>query len=176
MWVTEKISRFTTPEIKVVSQVVGVAVREVDVDLIEATLAEAGFVAPGQISRYEPNGFQAGSVEVDRLLVVFTPDEQGLGKTYGSGESLPYQSWGIAYAQTEEAEVSDVTIYLYVKDSIVQTEETDKLSKRYQGLLLTAIWDLTHPKQAGNKEFARFEGMSEYNKSKIQETWWGVVK
>jgi len=175
-WVTNKIAKLVSPELKVVSQVEGVAVRAVEVELIKATLAEADFLAPGQILRYNQNGMQTGQVRVAKLIVVLTPEMQGLGKTYSVGESEPYQSWGITYAQTEQAEVSDVTIYLYVKDGIVETEEVDKLAKRYQGLLLTAIWDLTHPKRAGDKEFARFEGMSEYNKDKIQETWWEIKK
>lgn len=176
VWLTDKIAKLMNSELKVVSQVEGVAVRGIDVELIKATLVEMGFVAPGQITRYQPSGLQAGSVGVRRLQVVFTPEEQILGKTYGVGESVPYQSWGVNYNKTNTEGVEDVTIYLYVQESIVQTEEAANLAKRYQGLLLTAVWDLTHPKRAGDKELARFEGMSEYNKSKIQETWWRVEK
>ena len=175
-WVVDKASQLITPEIKVVSQVAGIQVQGVDTNLIKKTLAESNFTLPGQITRFQPNGLQAGKVSVRKLMVVLTPEEQGLGKTFGVGESAPYQSWGIAYNDTREAGVADVTIYLYVRESIVETEEAEKLGKRYQGLLLTAIWDLTHPKQTGDKELARFEGMSEYNKGKIQESWWGIEK
>jgi hypothetical protein len=175
-WVTEQVNQWITPEIKVESQVAGVAVSGVETPLIKATLAEAGFSAPGQITRYQSSGRQAGSVEVDKLHIVLTPHEQAIGKTYGAGESAPYQSWGIEYAQTDGGEASDVTIYLYVRESIVQTEEADKLAKRYQGLLLSAIWDLTHPKRPQDKEFARFEGMSEYKRDKLGQVWWEVQK
>ncbi len=175
-WVADKTSELLIPDIRVVSQVAGVAVSGVETPLIKATLAEAGFSAPRQITRYLPSGRQAGSVEVDKLLILLTSHEQAIGKTYGVGESAPYQSWGIEYAQTDGGEASDVTIYLYIRESIVQTEEADKLAKRYQGLLLSAIWDLTHPKQPQDKEFARFEGMSEYKRDKLGQAWWEVQK
>lgn len=164
------------PRVRVHSQVADMAVREVDVEQIEMALQEAGVFEPANVINYKSNGAMAGMMSVRKVLIVLSPDEQMLGKTFGAGETSPYQSWGVSYTPTDEEGIADITLYLYVKPEIVASEEPSKLATRYQGILLRSIWDLTHPKQPQHKELARFEGMSEYVRGKIEEMWWEVKK
>lgn len=164
------------PRVRVQSEVATLSVKRVGTEQIETVLEEAGFFEPVGVINYQANGAMRGVVSVRNVLIIFTGEEQMLGKTYGTGETSPYQSWGVAYRATQHPGVSDVTIYLYVKPEIAGNEEPDKLARRYQGILLRAIWDLTHPKQADQRELARFDGMSEYIKDKVQESFWEIAR
>jgi hypothetical protein len=162
--------------ISVVSETDDVVVASTDVKLIRAALDQVEFYSTNQITQYAPSTAQIGRVSVRNLRVVLTTDEQALGKTYSTGEQTPFQSWGVLYTPTSGDNVYDVTILLHVTPAIVEREDAETLARRYQGILLRAVWDLSHPQKPEYAGLERFEGMKEYASLYRDEQWWTISK
>lgn len=165
-----------TPDIKVVSDSSLLAVGTVDRDKIRDELNTINLYDARGVTYYAPTTAQQGSVSVRKIKIVLTPTKQPLGLTYYQGEREPFQSWGVEYAPTASGAKHDLTIWLYVREDIVQRETGEPLAKWYQGVLLNALWDLTHPQKAEYTGMERFAGMSEYIQSGVGASWWSIDK
>lgn len=172
----DKATYFFIPTIRVESNVEGIKISKIDKHKIQEALDQQGFFAPLQVTQYSASTAQIGSVSARKLRVVLTGREQALGLTYSEGEREPFQSWGVTYTATAHENIYDVTIYLYVVPSIVESEDRERLAQRYRGLLLASAWDLTHPQKSEYGGMERFEGMGEYVREHIDEQWWIIKK
>jgi hypothetical protein len=168
--------RSLMPQVRVRSEVVGVSLEQVDKKQIARILEEAQFFLPGKVTRYQANGKQMEGIEVRKLVIVLTDEIQPLGQVYGAGSKEMYQSYGAEYVTTEKPGVYDLKILLYVQPVIAESEEPQKLSARYAGLFLSAVWDLTHPKLVGHTGFERFEGRAEFVRQYVGQGLWMIAR
>ncbi len=169
-------TNIVTPDIKVESRTNLVSVSEIQRGKIRETMEQVKFFDNGGVTYYTPSTAQRGSVSVRKVKVILSPVRQPLGLTYYHGESEPFQSWGVEYTPTALGNQHDLTISLYVREDIAAREGSESLAKWYQGVLLNAVWDLSHPQKAEYSGMERFSGMSEYIQNGVREHWWRVER
>ena len=164
------------PQIQVESLVDNLDMRDVKKELIKEALDRVAFFDPGQVTYYTPSTAQRERVSARKVKVAWTDLKQPLGLAFYEGESEPFQSWGVEYAPTDGSGEYDIVIKLYLRDDIVRDKSSEELGEWYQGLLLRAVWDLTHPQRPEYEGMERFEGMDEFVQDSVKEAWWEIAK
>lgn len=159
--------RSVAPQIRVRSEMVGVKVRGVDKQQMAKILEGQQFFLPGKVTKYQANGKQMEGIGVRKLTIVLTQEAQPLGQVIGAETREMYQSYGAEYEPTSKPGIYDLKILLYVEPKIVESEEAEKLSRRYVGLFMWAVWDLTHPKLANHVGLERLAGSQEWVRDNV---------
>lgn len=112
---------------------------------------ETNFWGSQAVSVYGANGAIQTSVTVRNLQIILTDKEQPLGKVSSQntdGSLGTYQSFGTKFNSE-----GIMSIYLHVSPNIIQEESYDDASYRYAGILLSAVFDLTHPRLPEHTSF-----------------------
>jgi len=139
-------------KIFVISDIGNFGVNISDNGFLSNTLTELSFWEKNRVALFTPKGLQRRMVTSKSLEIHLTDVEQPLGQvvsTNEDGTDYMYQSFGMDYKDSD----ARIILYVYVHPDIVNTENSFDLAKRFSGLILSSLFDITHPILPEHKDF-----------------------
>ena len=129
---------------------------------LDKKLTELNFWQNSSVYYFKPTGLQDKQISVNTLIVHITDKEQTLGQVYSNTNETknPYESYGMTYNN----ELQLLNLLIYISPQILMQDNEDKISTRISQMLLSSIFDITHPIKSSDKQFSRFEGKNEFIK------------
>lgn len=138
--------------------------------LLEAKLGETGFWDEKNVSIYTNLGAISSRESIVSLHIILSDKPQTLGRVESvnpDGTRHRYQSFGMSYDKA----LSKLTLILHVDPTIIKTEGKEALERRFSGLLLSAVYDLTHPPLPEHTNFSdRLAGKDDFLKPFVENS------
>lgn len=127
---------------------------------LQSILEGLHFWQPNSVAVFSPHGGQEKKlVTVNSLDIHLTDKKQPLGNIVSSKTQQAYAGYGMTYNPAQQA----ITLSLFIDSTDIATPSASLYNQTFSYLLLSALFDLTHPMDPSKGEpLDRLKGKNEY--------------